>query len=155
MKRVDRTAPAANDAKSQYYLDLFKSTVPHNKDNHHYLYAVVRSDLAMPPGKLAAQAGHAYTDALMLAQETDPDRYTHYRQDGIGGSKVTMKAKNEGALIKAYELALDAGIPAALIVDQHHILPPHFTGDPIITALGLGPCTQDDVRFITKRFNCV
>jgi len=115
----------------------------------------VRKDLAMPAGKLAAQAGHAYTDALVHAQETDPSRDELYRSKGIGGSKVTMYAKNQNALIKAYELAKDADIPCALIVDQHHILPPYFDGNPVITALGLGPCTQKESRFITKRFNCV
>lgn len=153
MARVDRTASA--EEKEAFYLDNFKSKVPHAKDNHHYLYAIVRKDLQMPPGKLAAQAGHAYTDALVQAQNQDPDRFNTYRRDGEGGSKITMQGKNVNALIKAYEQALDEGLPCALIVDQEHVLPPHFDGSPVITAVGIGPCTQAEARAITKRFQCV
>ena len=59
------------------------------------MFAIVRKDLEMPAGKLAAQAGHAYTDSLCNASE---DRVKDYRTDSLGGSKVTLKAKNENAL---------------------------------------------------------
>lgn len=139
----------------KFYTKKFQSHVPHERLDHHYLYAIVRKDLHMPAGKLAAQAGHAYTDALIYAQIHHPERFNAYRQDGTGGSKVTMQANNVTQLINAYELAIDANIPAILIVDQQHILPPYFDGSPIITALGIGPCTQDQSRFITKKFRCV
>jgi PTH2 family peptidyl-tRNA hydrolase len=109
----------------------------------------------MPPGKLAAQAGHAYTDVLDLAQKSSPEIALRYRNRENGGSKVTLKAKNTNQLIKAYEDLIDLGIPATLVVDQGHILPPHFNGNPIITALGVGPCTQFEVKQITKKFQCV
>lgn len=109
----------------------------------------------MPPGKLAAQAGHAYTDSLCNALATDTLRFDNYRNDEKGGSKVTLKAKNESQLITAYNKIRSLGIPCAIIVDREHILPPHFDGSPVITAIGIGPCTQDEVRHITKKFNCV
>lgn len=106
----------------------------------------------MPAGKLAAQAGHAYTDALCEALDTDPERFWSYRRNGIGGSKVAVLAKNEAALHRALAEARSAGIPASLITDEGHVLLPHFTGAKIITALGLGPCTKAECRHITKRF---
>lgn len=106
----------------------------------------------MPAGKLSAQAGHAYTDALCAALDTDPELFWSYRRNGIGGSKVTVLAKNEAALHRALAEAQAAGIPAALITDEGHVLLPHFTGAKVITALGLGPGTKSDLRFITKRF---
>lgn len=109
----------------------------------------------MPVGKLAAQAGHAYTDALMEAQHSHPEKVKHYRNRQSGGSKVTLKAKNEDHLLKAYAQAIEAGLPCSIIVDQDHILPPHFDGSPIITALGIGPCTKEEIRHITKKFQCV
>jgi len=109
----------------------------------------------MPVGKLSAQAGHAYTDALMAAIETHPEKVSKYRNRQSGGSKVTLKAKNEDHLIKAYNQAIALGLPCALIVDQDHIFPPHFDGSPIITALGIGPCTKEEIRSITKKFQCV
>ena len=109
----------------------------------------------MTPGKLAAQAGHAYTDALMQAQDVDPELVARYRQAGKGGPKVTLKAKNLNQLLRAYNEAREAGLPCAVIVDQNHVMPPHFTGEPIITAVGIGPCTKEQCRQITKRYQCV
>lgn len=105
----------------------------------------------MPPGKLAAQAGHAYTDALCHALDTDPDRFWSYRR-GNGGSKVTLLAKNEHALRRAYAEAIEAGLPATLITDSGHVLLPHFDGSPIVTALGIGPCRREECKHITKKF---
>lgn len=109
----------------------------------------------MPAGKLSAQAGHAYGDVLDLAENTHPHLKKQYRNRETGGSKVTLKSRSLSHLLRAYEEALSAGIPAVVIVDQGHILPPHFDGSPIITAIGIGPCTQAQSRQITKRFQCV
>ena len=109
----------------------------------------------MPTGKLAAQAGHAYTDALMDAKDKNPNLVTNYRDSKKGGSKVTLKAKNENQIMRAYNEALDSGLPCSIVVDREHVLLPHFDGSPIITAIGIGPCTQKQVHHITKRFNCV
>lgn len=110
----------------------------------------------MPPGKLSAQSGHAYTDALMTCLEQDPDTALSYRREGgIGGSKVTIKAKNLGQLERAMRECEEAGIPHALVTDRDHVLLPHFTGEPIVTALGIGPATKAQMRHITKRFQAV
>jgi peptidyl-tRNA hydrolase len=109
----------------------------------------------MPPGKLAAQAGHAYTDALWACLDRDPDQALAYRTRGIGGSKVTIKAKNLGQLERAARECEAANIPHAVVVDAEHVLLPHFTGAPIVTALGIGPVTRDQCRHITKRFQAV
>jgi peptidyl-tRNA hydrolase len=106
----------------------------------------------MPTGKLAAQAGHAYTDALYETFDADPARFRAYRD---GGSKVTIKAKNLNQLERARRECAEAGIPHAVVTDEHHVLLPHFTGDPIVTALGIGPCTRDECRHITKRYQIV
>lgn len=113
------------------------------------MFAIVRKDLDMPSGKLAAQAGHAYTDSIATAKE---DVIQAYRTESLGGSKVTLKAKNENALIRAYNEALEAGLPCSIVVDRNHVLPPHFDGSPIITALGIGPCKHSEAKHITKRY---
>lgn len=110
----------------------------------------------MTAGKLAAQAGHAYTDVLALAETTSPDRLDAYRDRQKGGSKVTLKARNSNQLIKALNAAVAAGIPAVPIVDANHVIPgTPFDGNPIITAIGIGPCRKSEVQHITKKFNCV
>lgn len=109
----------------------------------------------MPAGKLAAQSGHAFGDSFANAQLIAPDVAENYRNPARGGSKVVLRAKNQDHLIKAYVQARELGIPCALVVDQHHILPPHFNGQPVITALGIGPCTKNQARAVTKKFQCV
>lgn len=129
--------------------------MPIGDEEHLYQYAIIRGDLDMPSGKLAAQAGHAYTDSLFDAWINEPERALAYRDRTRGGSKVTVKAKNVSQMMKAYSAAKAAGLPCSLIVDQHHILPPHFDGNPIITAVGIGPCTKEECREITKKFRCI
>lgn len=105
----------------------------------------------MPPGKLASQSGHAFLNAYLASMEERPEVSSYYQRDGLG-TKVCLKAKNEQQLLATYQLAKSHGIPCSLIVDQHHIMPPHFTGDPIITALGIGPAKKSEVAFL-KRFS--
>jgi len=106
----------------------------------------------MTPGKMASQAGHAYVNAYVNSLTERPDIAEFYQRDGIG-TKVKLVAKNQEQLLRAYEACKAEGIPCSLIIDQHHIMPPHFTGEPIITALGIGPARKHEVKHITKRFS--
>lgn len=69
------------------------------------------------------------------------------------GTNVCLKSKSLHHLERAFHEAKAAEIPCALIQDSGHILPPYFDGSPIITALGLGPCSRDQIHFITKKFS--
>jgi len=108
----------------------------------------------MPPGKLAAQAGHAFLDTYLIALDSRPTAARAYRADGHG-TKVALRARCLDDLLRAHAVATRAGIPAALITDSGHILPPSFDGSPVVTALGLGPATRSEVRSITRRFALV
>lgn len=116
------------------------------------LYAIIRGDLNMPAGKMCSQAGHAFLDAYLAALDTHPDIASQYR-DGRHGVKVCLVAPTERHLLRAYEEAQKAGLPCALVIDQHHLMPPHFTGEPIITALGIGPARRETIHHITRRFS--
>jgi peptidyl-tRNA hydrolase len=111
-------------------------------------------DLGMTQGKLASQTGHAFLDAYDQCRKEYPDRATEYHS-GRHGTKVCLAAKDETALLQAYEQAQSAGIPCALIIDSGHIMPPYFDGNPIVTALGIGPCRRDEVKSITKHFQLI
>lgn len=104
----------------------------------------------MPPGKLAAQAGHAFLGAFIAASNNSPALATEYASDPPG-TKICLAARDEAELLALHELAAKAGIPSALITDSGHILPPHFDGSPIVTALGLGPTTRKGVARLTRR----
>ena len=117
---------------------------------------MVRGDLEMPPGKLAAQAGHAFVETLKEAQnhyETGcaiSESYKRYR-DERPGTKVVLLARDLYEIERARDECAQLGIPHALINDSGHVLPPHFDGSPIVTALGFGPATRSEVGRITRR----
>jgi peptidyl-tRNA hydrolase len=100
----------------------------------------------MSPGKLAAQAGHAFTEALHVAgtdYDLDSDVHENYLkyQTEHPGTKVVLCAPDEAALHRIYATAWKF-VPCTLVYDSGHVLPPHFDGKPILTALGLGPTTK-------------
>lgn len=109
----------------------------------------------MPPGKLASQAGHAFTNTIMLAQQTDNNLANEYETPYNIGTKVVLKSKNLNHILRAHEQAKEAGLSTTLIVDSGHVMPPYFDGEPIVTALGIGPARRDQIEHITKKFNCL
>jgi PTH2 family peptidyl-tRNA hydrolase len=103
----------------------------------------------MSPGKIASQAGHAYVGAAVQA---DPQLLTEYHADfpASPGTKVCLQAKNLDAIMRARDMAIEAGIPHFLVVDSG--CPNFFGGCPVVTALGLGPATKAQIKHITKPF---
>ncbi|MFS1427926.1 aminoacyl-tRNA hydrolase [Vibrio splendidus] len=106
---------------------------------------MARQDLEMNPGKLAAQIGHAFHYAVRN-KELDPSILDAYENPDIGGSKVCLWAKNEFNLHQIRHKLTELGIPTSLVIDQNHVCPPHFDGNPIVTALGVGPCTKSQAK---------
>lgn len=119
------------------------------------MYAVVRRDLEMPPGKLSAQAGHAYTESLFDCIERHPLLADRYRRKDNGGSKVTLYCRDEREIRELEVKCAEAGVAHALFTDEGHVLPPHFDGNPVVTALGIGPVTRRDAKALVKKFKCV
>ena len=116
------------------------------------IYAIYRTDLEMTAPKMATQVGHAYADAYDWGKLQRPDITSLYRGTGHG-TKVLMYAKNEAQLIRAYDDALKLGLPCVLVIDRGDVKLPHFTGKPIITAVGIGPVYKDEAVDITKRYS--
>ncbi len=106
----------------------------------------------MPPGKAASQACHAAKNCAILAAHTDPSLLCLYQGPDFLGTQIVLIAKGASDLLRAHEQAKNCGLITSLIIDRDHVLPPHFDGNPIITALGIGPCSKDQAHKITKRF---
>lgn len=106
----------------------------------------------LPTGKASSQIGHAFQYSLEDAKLIDPDRYQRYVEQDNAGSKVTLAAKDQRDLIKALGQALELGLPCSEVIDEHHIFPPHFDGAPILSALGIGPCTKAEAKKIVRKF---
>lgn len=141
------------DPDIQFMLDERARTMAEFTKDHRplMLYAIYRADLEMLPGKMASQCGHAYVDAFDEGMRLRPDITAQYKGTGHG-TKACMYAKNQAQLIRAYRDAQAAGLPCVLIIDRGHVLPPHFDGSPIITAVGIGPVYKEEAKDITKRY---
>lgn len=111
------------------------------------LYAVVRNDIGMSPGKCASQAGHAYLGAFLTAQQSSPTAAGLYAAD-LPGTKVCLQA-TLAHLLRAKQELEQAGIPTYLVVDSG--CENFFDGRPTVTALGFGPATRSELpKFISR-----
>lgn len=113
------------------------------------LYAILREDITMTPGKAAAQAGHAFLDAYLTAPSDIQEQYRLDRH----GTKIVLGAKDAEHIHRIHNEAFRLGFPCALIVDRDHIMPPDFDGRPIVTGCGIGPIHRDKIRFLVKRLH--
>lgn len=102
---------------------------------------IVRNELKMPKGKLAAQVAHASVEAVMKANETILKKWLNQ-----GQKKVVLKVESEKELVIFFQRAKDLDIPASLITDAGHtVLKPGTK-----TCVGIGPCIEEKVDLLTK-----
>ncbi len=115
---------------------------------------VVRKDLKMNKGKIAAQVAHA--SMAFLTKRLEPKTFHGYNlelknieEEWLDGSfaKIVLWADNAEELHKLHEQALEAGIEAHFIIDSGHTC---FNGVPTLTCLGIGPDTAENIDPITK-----
>ncbi|MFH1403113.1 MAG: peptidyl-tRNA hydrolase Pth2 [Candidatus Altiarchaeota archaeon] len=101
---------------------------------------VVRTDLGMGKGKLAAQASHASLTAA--------DRSPHRKEWVSEGQKKTvLKVSGEEELIRILQEAKDYGLPTALIEDAGHTQVEAGTK----TCVGIGPAPEEEIDKVTGR----
>jgi PTH2 family peptidyl-tRNA hydrolase len=107
------------------------------------LVIVVRTDIKMSKGKVAAQAGHAAVSASEYARKNRPEWWTPWISEGQ--CKIAVKAKSEQEICELERKARNVGLPVALIVDRGLTeIPPNTT-----TCLGIGPAPANKVDAIT------
>lgn len=122
---------------------------------------IVRKDLNMSPGKLAAQVAHASMGALLKSLELDLREFKGKSSVGIYANldssqpafdfltgsftKVVLQVESEAELQQIYEEALESGIVAANIVDEGRT---ELNG-PTFTCVGLGPEESSKLDAVT------
>jgi PTH2 family peptidyl-tRNA hydrolase len=107
------------------------------------LVIVIRDDLKMTPGKLAAQVAHAAVSCALEAKAKKAKWFSEWYREGQ--RKVVLRAADVEELRSLKELAGRAGLPVALISDAGLTeLPPNTT-----TCLGIGPAPQNLIDPIT------
>jgi PTH2 family peptidyl-tRNA hydrolase len=101
---------------------------------------VMRADLNMSAGKLAAQAAHAAIAAYDLAPK---DAIDEWKRSGV--TKVVLAVSSEATLIAIYKTAVARYLSSSLIVDEGRteVTPGSITG------VGIGPASDDAINEIT------
>ncbi len=97
---------------------------------------LVRDDLKLPKGKLAAQVAHA---ALEAAWKAPQDAVRAWRAQGMG--KIVLKVADEKEMLRQLQIAKDAGFPSALITDAGHTVVEPGTR----TCVGIGPARAEQL----------
>ena len=104
---------------------------------------VMRVDLGMGRGKMAAQAGHACVLGADRVGKTHP-RWRESWQDG-GQKKIVLKVSSLDDLRRLKMDAIRAGLPYAEVSDAGHTqLAPGTT-----TCMSIGPAPEDAIDKIT------
>lgn len=101
---------------------------------------VVRTDLGMGTGKLAAQVAHA-----ALSAYEDTDSRTRNAWKGSGQKKVVLKASGEAQLFELADKAEREGLPNAIIRDAGHTQLEPGT----VTTLAIGPGDDEVIDRVT------
>jgi peptidyl-tRNA hydrolase, PTH2 family len=101
---------------------------------------LVRMDLKLPKGKLAAQAAHASVEAVL---RSDSAIVKEWRATGM--AKIVVKVKDEKELIKYFQLAKDSDLTASLITDAGRTVIAPGTK----TCVGIGPAEEEEIDALT------
>lgn len=103
---------------------------------------VVRAELKMGKGKLAAQAAHASLEAAMKISKSTVDEWRNN-----GAKKIVVKVSSFEELTALQRMCSAEKVPCALITDAGHTqLQP---GTP--TCLGIGPAEEQKIDKITGK----
>lgn len=109
----------------------------------HKMVIVVRQDLKLSKGKLAAQVGHAAVDCTLKAMRHDRRAFDAWH--GEGQKKTVLKVTSEKDLFPLKAHAESAGLSTALIKDAGHTEIPAGT----TTVLGIGPGADGAIDKVT------
>ena len=105
---------------------------------------VVRKDLKMGAGKLAAQVAHASVLSYLEAMKSDSDVAKMWLESGQ--KKIVLAGDDEKMLEKLYKAFKYEKVPCALVNDAGLTqLPPGTT-----TTLGIGPDLSQKIDKFTK-----
>jgi PTH2 family peptidyl-tRNA hydrolase len=101
---------------------------------------VVRNDLKLPKGKLAAQVAHASVEAVLRSSSSDVDAW---RSEGM--AKIVVKVDSEKELLAIQQAAKAKKCVAAVITDAGKTVVAPGTR----TCVGIGPAEEDVLDGIT------
>ena len=104
---------------------------------------VVRADLKMGKGKVAAQVAHASLSAAEECRAKRPRWFEDWKEEGQ--AKIVLKAESEGMLRDLLQKSKSSGLPASLIQDRGLTQLEPGT----VTCLGIGPAPDPEIDAVT------
>ncbi|MBI4153004.1 peptidyl-tRNA hydrolase [Candidatus Woesearchaeota archaeon] len=107
---------------------------------------LIRQDLKLPKGKLAAQAAHASVEAVLKSSESKVEEWRDH-----GAKKVVLKVKDETELRSFLRKANAAKIITALITDAGLTVIEPGT----VTVLAIGPDEDGKVDQLVGKLKLV
>ncbi|MCR4335173.1 MAG: peptidyl-tRNA hydrolase Pth2 [archaeon] len=104
---------------------------------------VIRADLGMGKGKIAAQSSHASLEAYEKTLLKDPKAIEQWKAQGQ--AKIVLKVNSKKELLELFQEMKNL-FPCSLIKDagRTQIEP----GEP--TAVGIGPAPESEINKFTK-----
>ncbi|CAF4885725.1 unnamed protein product [Pieris macdunnoughi] len=112
-------------------------------NSEYKLILVVRTDLGMSKGKIAAQCGHAAVGAYEKALKRDPEGLKSWQM--TGQAKVAVKTDSVDEIKQIADNAKKMGIITSMIRDAGRTqIAPNS-----ITVLGIGPAPKNVVDKVT------
>ncbi len=120
-----------------------KSVFSKSSDDEVKLVIVMRTDLKMSKGKIAAQASHAAVNCAFASKKKDPKTFDRWMNDGQ--KKVVLKVDSQAKLFELKAMADANGIVNSVITDagRTEIAPGS------VTCIGIGPSSEAVVDKIT------
>ncbi|KAH8589698.1 peptidyl-tRNA hydrolase PTH2-domain-containing protein [Bisporella sp. PMI_857] len=109
------------------------------------LVLVVRTDLGMTKGKIAAQCSHATLACYKNYLKNDPKSATLRRWERMGQAKIALQAKGEDELQTLQATAMSLGLVAEVIHDAGRTQ----IAAGSCTVLGIGPAPVSVINQVT------
>ncbi|KAF9499896.1 peptidyl-tRNA hydrolase II [Pleurotus eryngii] len=106
---------------------------------------VVRVDLNMTPGKVAAQCGHATLACYKALVKKNPRLVKHWER--TGQAKIALKARSEDQLLELEAIAKSLNLCARSIQDAGHTQVDPGTR----TVLAIGPAPVELINHVTGK----
>jgi PTH2 family peptidyl-tRNA hydrolase len=97
---------------------------------------LIRQDLQLPKGKMAAQAAHASVEAVLRSEK---EKIRQWRAEGM--AKIVLKVADEKELYKYNQMAKDNGLVTAVISDAGKTVVAPGT----VTCCAIGPDSEEEV----------
>jgi len=105
---------------------------------------VIRKDLGMKPGKIAAQCAHASVEAIEKTEIKTPGVVQEWKAGGM--PKIVLKVNSEKELLELF-MQIKKLIPTALIRDAGRTQ----VEPGSITCIGIGPAKKSEIDKFTGK----